>query len=149
MNKEYSTWTAECNLTGHDDLWHLAEATNERHAAIYVIMAETAQEAVDLIVSQVPDVWLTAGETSAPAIRDGWSPSYAEVAGKVPAPHVDLNRTRPRKVALLHPSGVEIALTCAWLERQAGYFIPNRLFFGQDDRGGNPGPVTLSTPPAP
>ena len=86
VNKEYSTWTAECNLTGHDDLWHLAEATNERHAAIYVIMAETAQEAIDLIVSQIPDAWMTACETSAPAIREGWSQSYAEVAGKVPAP---------------------------------------------------------------
>ena len=86
MNKEYSTWTAECNLTGHDDPWHLAEATNDRHAAIYVIVAETAQEAVDLIVSQIPDAWLTACETSGPAIRAGWSQSYAGVAGKVPAP---------------------------------------------------------------
>ena len=85
VNKEYSAWTAECNLTGHDDLWHLAEATNERHAAVYVLMAETAQEAVDMMVSQIPDAWLTACETSASAISNGWSQSYAQVAGTVPA----------------------------------------------------------------
>ena len=39
-----------------------------------------------LIVSRIPNVGPTGCETSAPAMRDGWSRSYAEITAKVPAP---------------------------------------------------------------
>ncbi len=102
VDKRYSTWRGECRLYGDpreeelQELFRLSQSVRtdpddrQREANVAFVYAEVAIETADEVILElpvkVPEAWLHAALTWKGAIWQGWTESYQQVAGQVPAP---------------------------------------------------------------
>ena len=90
--EDEAEWTGHCDgrlpkqIAGNAQREHVLNRLNGSTRLVFDDTTESAGEALEGILSRVPEEWLQATGCNADEIRRNWRASYADTAGAIPAP---------------------------------------------------------------